>query len=162
MTTKENRPKRVWVDKGKEFGGEFKELCKAKGKQIKSTLSETKAAFAERTIRVLKLTLYRYMEYYAYEYIRKLFQFVIILNLRNNCLIDLIPKTVKIFHFLSILYSKPLREYRKPKFPIGDGIHISKYDLRSSKGHQPKFLQETFEISAISSKKPPTYTIKDK
>ena len=54
MITKKNRPKKVRVDKGREFAGEFKKLCQAEGKQIYSTMSETKAAFAERTIRSLK------------------------------------------------------------------------------------------------------------
>ena len=54
MITKENRPKKVWVDKITEFAGEFKKLCKAEGIEIDSTMSETKAPFAERTIRSLK------------------------------------------------------------------------------------------------------------
>ena len=51
MITKKNRPKKMWFDKGTEFAGEFKKICKAEGIQIYSTMSETKAAFAERTIR---------------------------------------------------------------------------------------------------------------
>ena len=62
MITKKNRPKKIWVEKGKKFAGESKKLCKAEGIQIYSTMSETKAAFAERTIRSLKNILYRYME----------------------------------------------------------------------------------------------------
>ena len=31
MITKKNRRKKVWVDKGTEFAGEFKKLCKAEG-----------------------------------------------------------------------------------------------------------------------------------
>ena len=58
MITKKNRPKKNWVDKGTEFAGEFKKLCKAEGIQNYPTLSETKAAFAERTIRSLKNILY--------------------------------------------------------------------------------------------------------
>ena len=50
MMTKKNRPKTIWFEKGTEFGGEFKKLCNAEGIQIYSTMSETKAAFAERTI----------------------------------------------------------------------------------------------------------------
>ena len=63
--------------------------------------------------------------------------------------------------FLSILYSKPLREFRKPQFKIGDRVGISKYDLPFRKGYKPHFTQEVFEIVAISCRKPPTYTIKD-
>ena len=51
MITKKNRPEKIWVDKGTEFAGAFKKFCVAEGIQVYSTLSETKAAFAERTIR---------------------------------------------------------------------------------------------------------------
>ena len=161
MITKKNRPRKIWVDKGTQFAGEFKKLCKAEGIKIHSTMSETKAAFAERTIRSLKNILYRYMEDNGYKYLHKLTQFVTTLNFRRNCSIDLIPKTVKNSDFLSILYSKPLREFRKPQFKIGDRVRISKYDLPFRKGYKPQFTREVFEIVAISSRKPPTYTIKD-
>ena len=161
MITKKNRPKKNWVEKGTEFAGGFKKLCKAERIQIYSAMSETKAAFAEGTKRSLKNILYRYMEHNGYKYIHKLTQFVTTLNSRRNCLIDLIPKNVKNSDFLSILYSKPLREFRKPQFKIGDRVRISKYDLPFRKGYKPPFTQEVFEIVAISSRKPPTYTIND-
>ena len=93
-----------------------------------STMSETKAAFAERTKRSLKNILYRYMEDNGYKYIHKMTQFVTTLNSRRNCSIELIPKNVKSSDFLSILYSKPPREIRKPKYKSGDSVRISKYD----------------------------------
>ena len=103
-----------------------KKLCKTEGIQIYSTMSETKAAFAERTIRSLKNILYCYMEVNGDKYIHKLTQFVTTLNTRRNCSIDLIPKNVRSSEFLSILYSKPLREFRKPKFKVGVRVRISK------------------------------------
>ena len=124
-------------------------------------MSETKAAFAECTIRSLKNILYRYMEDDGDKYIHKLTQFVTTLNSRRNCSIDLIPKNVKNSDFLSILYSKPPREFRKPKFKVGDRVRISKYDLPFRKGYKPHFTKDVLEIVAISFKKPPTYTIKD-
>ena len=54
MITRKNRPKKIRVDKGTDFAAEFKKLCKAEGIQTYSTMSQTKAAFAERTIRSLK------------------------------------------------------------------------------------------------------------
>ena len=57
---------------------------------------------------------------------------------------------------MSILYSKPLREFKKPAFKIGDRVRISKYDLPSRKGYKPQFTPEV-----IATKKPPTYTIMD-
>ena len=62
MITKRSRPKKIWVDKGTEFAGAFKKFCAAEGIQVYSTMSETNAAFAERTIRSLQNILYRYME----------------------------------------------------------------------------------------------------
>ena len=161
MITKKNRPKKIWVDKRSNFAGECQKLCNDEGIQIYCTMSETRAAFAERTIRSLKNLLYRYMEDNGYKYIHKLTQIVTTLNSRRSYSIDLIPKNVKNFDFLSILYSKPLREFRKPKFKVGDRFRISKYDLLFRKGYKPQFTKEVFEIVAISSKKPPTYKIKD-
>ena len=161
MITRKNGRQKTWVDKSTEFEGGFKKLCRAERIQIYSTMSDTKAAFAERTIRSLKIILYRYMEDNGYRYIHKLSQFVTTLNSLRNCSIDLIPKNVKNSDFLSILYSKPLRELRKPKFKVGDRVRISKYDLPFRKGYKPQFTKEGFEIVALSSKKPPTYTIKD-
>ena len=89
-------------------------------------MSETKAAFAERTIRSLKNILYRYMEDFGYKYTHKLPQFIITLNSRRNSSINMRPNTVKNCDFMSILYSKPLRELKKPTFKFGDRVRISK------------------------------------
>ena len=71
------------------------------------------------------------------------------------------PITVKNCDFMSVLYSKPLREFKKPAFKIGDRVLISKYDLPFRKGYKPQFTREIFEIVAIATQKPPTYTIND-
>ena len=92
------------------------------------------------------------MEDNGYKYIHKLTQFVATLNSRRNCSIDLIPKNVMNSDFLSILYGKPLRDLRKPKFQIGDRVRISKYDLSFRKGYKPQFTKEVFEIVATSSR----------
>ena len=54
MITKKNPPKKIFIEKGTKFAGEFKNLCKAEGIQIYSAMSDTKAAFAERTLPFLK------------------------------------------------------------------------------------------------------------
>ena len=71
------------------------------------------------------------------------------------------PNTVKNCDFMSILYSKLLREFKKPIFKIGDRVRISKYDLPFRKVYKPQFTREVFEVAAIATRKPPTYTIKD-
>ena len=72
MITKKNRPEKNWVNKGRELTGEFKKLWKPEGIQMYSAMSDTKAAFAERTIRSLKIILDRYTEDYGHKYIHKL------------------------------------------------------------------------------------------
>ena len=62
---------------------------------------------------------------------------------------------------LSIPYGKLLREFKKPTFEIGDRVRISKCDLPFRKGYKPQFTREVFEIVAVATRKPPTYTIKD-
>ena len=106
-------------------------------------------------------SLYRYMEDNIYGYIHKLTQFVVTLNSRSSWSIDLISKSVNNCEFLFILYSISLREFRQPKFKIGDRVSISKYDFPFRKGHRQQFTQEVFEIVAISCRKPPTYTPND-
>ena len=91
-------------------------FCTAEGIQVYSTKNETKAAFPERTKRPLKGIRYRYMEDYGYKYIHKLPQFIATLNSKRNSSIDMRPKTVKNCDFMSKLYSKPLREFKKPTF----------------------------------------------
>ena len=161
MITEKNRPKKILVDKETEFAGAFKKFCTAEGIQVYSTMSETKAAFAERTMRSLKNILYRYMEDFGYKYIQKLPQFITTLNSRRNSSIDIKPNTVKNCDFMSILYSKPLREFKEPTLKIGDRVRISKYDLPFRKGYKIQFTREVFEIVAIATRKPPKYTIKD-
>ena len=110
INTKRNRPEKNWVDKGTEFAGAFNKFCAVEGIQVYPTMTETTAAFAERTIRALKNSLHRYIEDFDYKYVQKLTQFITTLNARTNSLIDMRPKTVKNCDFLSVLYSKPLRK----------------------------------------------------
>ena len=161
IINKKNRPKKVWVDQGTEYAGEFRNFCSAEGIENYSTSSETKTAFAEPRIRSLKNILYRYMEDYGYKYIHQLPQFIATTDSRNNRSIDMKPNHVKHSDFMSIIYSKPLTEYTKPKFGIGDRVRIPKYEIPFRKSYKPQFTQETSEIVAIATKKPPTYTVKD-
>ena len=156
MITKRNRPKKISVDKGTEFAGAFKKFCAIEGIQVYSTMSETKAAFAGRTNRSMKNTLYCYMAVFGYKYIHKLPQFINTLNSRRNNSVDMRTNTVKNCDFMSVLYSKPLQEFKKPSIKVGDRVRISKYDLPFCKGYKPQFTREVFEFVAIATRKAPT------
>ena len=101
------------------------------------------------------------MEDIGYKYIHKVPQFITILNSRRNSSIDMRTSTVKNCDFMSILYSKHLREFKKPTFKTGDRVRISKSALTFRKGCKPQFTQPVLEIVACTTRLPPTYTIKD-
>ena len=124
-------------------------------------MSETKATFAETTIRSLKNILYRYMEEHGYKYNHKFSQFVKISNSRKTRKTNMVPNKVKNSNFMSILYGQPIREFTPPKFTMGDKARISKIDLPFRKGYKPQFTEKIFEIVALAGRKPPMYTIKD-
>ena len=66
-------------------------------------MSETKANFAERTIRSLKNNIYRYTKDYGYKYFHNLTQFITTKNSRNNRSLDMKLNHVKNSDFMSIL-----------------------------------------------------------
>ena len=84
INTKKNRRKKIGLTWEQNLLETLKNICKAEGIQIYSIMKETKAAFAERTIRSLKNMLYRYMEDNGYKYIHKLTQFATTLNSRRT------------------------------------------------------------------------------
>ena len=47
---------------------------------------------------------------------------------------------------MSLLYSKPLGEYKNPKFGFGDRVRISESELCSKKSLKSKYTQEILEI----------------
>ena len=53
----------------------------------------------------------------------------------------MIPKNVNNSHLLSILYNKQLREYKKPKYEMGDRVRISRYDLPFKKVYKPQITE---------------------
>ena len=98
-------PKKVWVDQGTEFSGEFRKFCT--DNKIYSTRSETKAAVAERAIKSLKIITYRYMEENGDKYMRKMDSFLKTMNTRVNRSTGKAPKNVKNKDFLSVFLQKP-------------------------------------------------------
>ena len=80
------------VSIGLEVAGEFENFCKAEGIQICPILSETMAAFTERTTRYLQTIFCLYMDDYENKYIHKLSQLVTTLTSRKHHTLDLITK----------------------------------------------------------------------
>ena len=155
---KTKQPKKVWVDKGTEFKGEFKKLC-TKREIIKyNTHSEKKSAFAERNIRSLKSIIHKYLEFeWTYSYIEKLQSFVQMINSRVNRVTKLAPNKVTRKHvpaLVSLIANSSSKLVQKPKFYVGDYVRIAKTDLPFRKGYKQIYTDEVFEIVAIPTVNP--------
>ena len=92
---------KFWGDKGTNYEGTFKKCCKEKDIEVYSTISETKAAFAERAVQSLKQILYRYIEDHGEKFIPKLQQFVSTLNCRKSRSSEKSPRDVSISDFFN-------------------------------------------------------------
>ena len=126
-------PVKVWVDQGTEFSGEFRKFCTDKKIKIHSTGSETKAVVAKRAIKSLKNMIYRYMEENDDKYMRKMDSFLKTMNTRVYRSTGKAPKNVTNKDFLSIFYSKPINQYKRPRFKVGENVRISKKMFHSEK-----------------------------
>ena len=113
-------PAKVWVDQGKEFGGEFRKFCTDKKIKIYSIRSETKAAVAERAIKTLKNNNYCYMKENNDKYMRKMVSFLKTMNRRVNRSTGKAPKNVTNKDILSIFLETQL-------------TNISDHDLKGVK-----------------------------
>ncbi len=163
MLNKRVKPEKVWVDKGTEFKAEFERYCKRKAIHLYTTQSEKKSAFAERNIRSLKTILYRHLEEkWTYAYIAHLQDFVKTINTRVNRVTKLAPAKVSKKHTAHLVsLTIGVNQLRRPKLRIGDTVRIAKEDLPFKKGYKQNYTDELFEITAIPTRNPPTYTIID-
>ena len=162
---KTKQPKKVWVDKGTEFKGEFEKLC-TKREIIKyNTHSEKKSAFTERNIRLLKSIIYKYLEFeWTYSYIEKLQSFVQTINSRVNRVTKLAPNKVTRKHvpaLVPLIANSSSKLVQKPKFYVDDYVRIAKTDLSFRKGYKQIFIDKVFEIVAIPTVNPPKYSLID-
>lgn len=157
-----NKPEKIWVDKGREFAGQFSEFCKDHSIEIYSTHSETKSAFAERNIRSLKALIFKFLhENNTDVYVEHLQEFVNVINCRVNRVTKLAPKDVHksdVPYLISLQGSNPVR---KPKFQVGQLVRIKRKVETFHRGYRIQFTEEIFKVASIQSLNPPTYTIKD-
>ena len=143
-------PKKLWVDRGKEFFGDFRDFCQDVGIHIYHTFSETKACFAERAIRSLKSLIYKYLEERRTDcYLPKLQNFTRTLNTRVNRSTGLPPEKVQNGDFMTILYKESMKTNRLPSLKIGEFVRIAKVSTSFSKGYKPQFTDEIFKVIDI-------------
>lgn len=159
------KPEKVWVDKGTEFKGAFKRLCDKENISIYSTESETKSAFAERNIRSLKNIIYKHLEFnWTYRYIDHLSKFVSTINHRQNRILKRSPASITskdVPYLTSLAAEQSVRKKRKPSLKVGHYVRIAKPNIPFRKGYKQNFTDEVFEIEKIATVYPPTYNLID-
>lgn len=159
---RKKKPEKVWSDKGTEFKGAFKELCKKKDIEMYTTQSETKSAFAERNIRSLKNIMYKYMEHrWTYSYLKELPEFVRTINSRINRVTKLAPNTVSKKHVAHLVSLTNTGTSRRAKLAVGDTVRIAKKDIPFKKGYKQSFTDELFTVTGVPTTNPPTYNLSD-
>ena len=157
-----HQPEKIWVDKGREFAGDFATFCRSKGIDIYSTKSETKSALAERNIRSIKSLIFKYMhEHDRNTYIDHLDQVVSIINRRVNRMTKLAPISVSKKDVPNLVSLCHTNAPQKPKFKIGDQVRIRRKIDTFHRGYKIQFTEELFTVTSIPTINPPTYTVKD-
>ena len=146
MITKKNWLKKIPVDKETKFAGELIKLCNAEEIQVYYTMSETKAAVAERTKRSVRNRFYRYMKDNEYKYIHKLTHFASTQNFRKKCWTDLIPKIVRKSDFFPFCTAKHYENLGNSRYKNGNKVCILKYDSPFRKGYKPQCKQEVLKM----------------
>ena len=92
----EPKPEKIWVDKGREFAGDFSQFCRENDIELFSTHGETKSAFAERNVRSLEAIIFKFLpENNTDTYIENLQKFVNVINCQVNRTTKLAPQDVE-------------------------------------------------------------------
>ena len=155
-------PEKIWVDKGREFAGEFSHFCRENDIGLYSTHSETKSAFAERNIRSLKAIIFKFLhENNTDTYIENLQQFVNVINCRVNRITKLAPKDVGKNDVPYLPSLQCCNQIRQPKYKMGQQVRIKRKIETFHRRYRIQFTEEVFTIAAVQTRNPPTYSIKD-
>jgi len=172
------KPRKIQVDKGTEFKGQFKRFCDQNGIQIFSVESDLKACVVERFHRTLLEKVWRYLQYKSEKkrsdrrindkkYVDGLQDIVRNYNSVSHSSIGIPPAKVNSQNEMDVwmrLYGREeLKAIKPPKFTLGDNVLISIYKNKLvEKGYDKKYHDEIFKIVRISDTNPRMYYIQDK
>ena len=164
FTSSERKPKKLWVDKGKEF---YKKK-KKKLVELYSTENEEKSCIVERWNRTMREKMFKYFTANSTRrYIDVLESIVARYNNTRHSSIKMSPKNASMkknktivwrnLNSINNLNSEPI----KPKFSVGDKVRITKKKTTFEKGYTPRWTEEVFTVTQIQYTDPPTYKISD-
>ena len=162
------KPKRLWVDKGKEYYNKsVKELLDSEGIGLYSTENEEKSSVCERWNRTIKTKMWKqFTVQNSTEYLDMLPGLVKEYNNTKHRSIGMTPveaskKKNESSVFLK-LYGDMKTSHSLPKFKVGDRVRISKYKRKVfDKGYTPNWAEEIFIVDTVVYTDPITYKLKD-
>ena len=152
------KPKRLWVDKGKEYYNKnVKDLLAKNNIEIYSTENEEKSSVCERWNRTIEEKMYKRVTMQNNTvYIDILPKILSSYNNSKNRSIGMTPNQARKRENYGKVYwnlyggvrKSPLSD--RPAFKIGDAVRISKYKRKTfDKGYTPNWTEEVFVISEI-------------
>ena len=135
----------MWVDRGKEFFGDFRDVCQDVRNRIYHTFSQTKSCFAERSIRSLNSPFYKYLEKRRTDcYLPKLQNYTGTLNSCVNRSTGLPPEKVQNRDCLTIFHKESIKTNSLPSLIVGEFVPTAKDSTQFSKRYKPPFTDEIF------------------
>ena len=165
---KENKPTKLWVDKGREFYNKnVSELLKKNNIEIYSTNNDEKCSVVERWNRTIKTQLWRYFSANGTQKYTNILQPLMDkYNSTKHRSIGMTPtdarKPSNYQQVFKNLYLKKVEARDKqPKYEVGDKVRISiKKDI-FEKGFTINWSDKIYTITEVLNTLPPTYKIKD-
>lgn len=158
---KQRKPKKLWVDKGKEFYNRHVQALVP----IYSTENEEKSSVVERWNRTMKERMYKFFSANnTYRYLDMLDGLVDTYNNSRHSSIGMTPvKASDPANEDSVrakLYPL-LKTPQKPKFAVEDRGRIPRKKGTFEKGYTPRWTEEVFTINQVLYTNPITYRIVD-
>ena len=147
------KPNKLWVDKGSGFCNNcFKKWLKDNDIEMHSIHNEGKSVVAERSIRTLKIKIYKYLTLVSKNvYINKLYDIVGEYNNTYHRTINVKPVDVEDNTYID--FKKEVND-KDPKFKVGDHVRISRYKNIFAKGYTPKWSEGVFVIKKVKNTVP--------
>ncbi|MCH2405979.1 MAG: hypothetical protein MK200_07280, partial [Nitrosopumilus sp.] len=166
---KDNTPKKLWTDKGKEFyNKEVSTLLKKHNIHLYSTHNDEKCSVIERWNRTIKDKLWKYFSANGtYKYLDILNPLIQKYNLTKHRSIGFTPTDARKPSnyqqvFKNLYFKKVQQTNTNPKFKVGDRVRITVKKNIFAKGFTINWTDKIYTISQVLNTLPPTYIIKDR
>ena len=144
------KPEKISMDRSWEFTGETFQFLRQIDIGLYSTHSETKLAFAEKNIRLLKARFFPFLNKNSTNtYIENLKQFIKVINSRMKRIIKLAPKDVGRNDVQYLISLQRCNRFGQPNHKIGLQWKIKRKIETFHRGYRIPFTEEVFNIAAL-------------